>query len=436
MKRNIQFRFALIGLLILFFNSDLYAQFTVTGELRPRSEFRNGFKRLRDNGTDPAFFIEQRSRLYFDYKRDKISLNFTLQDIRMWGATDQTYKEDPSLFNVYEAWARYAFNEQYAFKIGRQTMDYDNARFMGNLDWAQQGRSHDALLFTRQDSERNCQLHLAFAYNQRIDFEPGKLEGTEYLEPDNYKTIIFGWWTKKFDDGGLSVLFHNDGRQVKSDTSMAYRQTYAALGNYTIGKIKLDGELYYQGGRNANDTQVSALLVAVHGTYNTDLTPLTLGFEYLSGTARGEEKDKSFNPLYGTNHKFYGFMDYFYVGNFHGQAGDGRTSGLIDIHLKSIFKIGQKSNLGANLHYFASPVKIYEGPTTLGDTYGSTLGTEIDLVYKVNLTRDVNFNLGYSHMFATETMEAVKGGGDKSTLNNWAWAMISFKPQLFSTAKE
>ena len=194
--------------------------------------------------------------------------------------------------------------------------------------------------------------------------------------------------------------------------------------------------MYYQGGKNGADTKVSGLLFTIHGTYTTDVTPLTLGFEYLSGTSRGEDKDKSFNPLYGTNHKFYGFMDYFYVGNYHGQAGGGRTSGLIDIHLKTKFKLGQKSNLGANLHYFASPVKVYQGIGPSGDTYGSTLGTEIDLVYTLVLTKDVKFNLGYSQMFATETMEAVKGGGDKSAMQNWAWAMIAFKPQLFTTAKE
>jgi len=416
--------------------NDLFAQFSITGELRPRTEFRNGFKRLKTEGTDPAFFIEQRSRLYVDYKKDKIWLHIALQDVRIWGSTDQIYKDDPTLQNVYEAWAKYAFNSEYAFKVGRQAMDYDNARFLGNLDWAQQGRSHDALLFTKSNKDRECQLHLAFAFNQPQGFEPGNLAGTEYLGINNYKTMVFGWWNKKFDGGALSVLFHDDGRQVQTDTSMAHRQTYAVLGNFDLGGIKLDGELYYQGGKNANNVSVNGLMFTIHGTLQTDVTPLTLGFEYLSGTARGDEKDKSFNPLYGTNHKFYGFMDYFYVGNYHGQAGGGRTSGLIDVHLKSKFKLGEKSNLAANLHYFASPSKIYMGAGSSGDTFSSSLGTEIDLVYTVALSKDVKFNLGYSHMFATETMEAVKSGGDKSTLNNWAWAMIAFKPQLFTTAKD
>ena len=426
----------LITFSILVSVNDLFAQFTITGELRPRTEFRNGFKRLKDKGTDPAFFIEQRSRLYMDYKKDKIWLNIALQDVRIWGSTNQIYKSDPSLQNVYEAWARYAFNERYAFKVGRQAMDYDNARFMGNLAWAQQGRSHDALLLTKKDADRNCELHLAFAFNQPQGFEPGNLAGTEYFGINNYKTMIFGWWNRQFEDGGVSVLFHNDGRQIQADTSMAHRQTYAVIGNYNLGGIKLDGELYYQGGKNGNDVSVSGLMVGLHGTFSTDLTPLTLGFEYLSGTPRGESKDKSFDPLYGTNHKFYGFMDYFYVGNYHGQAGGGRTSGLIDVHLKTKFTIGEKSNLAANLHYFASPVNVYEGFGTGSDTFGSTLGTELDLVYSITLTKDVNFNLGYSHMFATETMEAIKGGGDKSTTNNWAWAMVTFKPQLFTSAKD
>ena len=129
-------------------------------------------------------------------------------------------------------------------------------------------------------------------------------------------------------------------------------------------------------------------------------------------------------------------MDYFYVGNGHGQSSGGRTSGLIDIHLKTKFKLGQKSNLGANLHYFASPVKIYRGFGTVNGTYGSNLGTEVDLIYTAVLTKDVKFNLGYSQMFATESMEAIKRGGDRSALNNWAWAMISFKPQLFTTKKD
>jgi hypothetical protein len=33
-------------------------------------------------------------------------------------------------------------------------------------------------------------------------------------------------------------------------------------------------------------------------------------------------------------------------------------------------------------------------------------------------------------MFATETMEILKGGS-RDEINNWAWAMVTFKPTFF-----
>jgi len=33
-------------------------------------------------------------------------------------------------------------------------------------------------------------------------------------------------------------------------------------------------------------------------------------------------------------------------------------------------------------------------------------------------------------MFATETMQVLKGGNHSNT-NNWAWVMITFKPTFF-----
>ncbi|VAW83994.1 hypothetical protein MNBD_GAMMA16-815, partial [hydrothermal vent metagenome] len=296
------------------------------------------------------------------------------------------------------------------------------------------GRSHDALMFLREDKENKSKLHLAFAYNQQIPFEPGKLSGNEYLGVNNYKTMVFGWWNKRFEKGSMSVLFHNDGRQVPTDSSMAYRQTYGFIGDINFGNIKLDGEFYYQGGKNGNGVDLSASMIMLHATLKTKITPITLGFEYISGSSLADNTDKSFNPLYGTNHKFNGFMDYFYVGNPHGQGG--KISGLLELHLKTKFKVSKKSVLAASVHYFASPVKIYKTMDTSGETYGAGLGTEVDLVYIVKVAKDVKLVLGYSQMFGTETLEVVKGGGDKSVINNWAWAMIAFKPQLFTTAKK
>lgn len=408
------------------------AQFNLGAEIRPRAEFRNGFKAPHNNNVDPAFFIEQRSRIYFGYKTKDVIIKLTLQDVRIWGSVDQIYKSDPNLQNVYEAWGQFNFNDKIGIKAGRMELNYDNARFLGNLGWAAQGRSHDAFLFLWKNNE-GVKLDIGLAYNQNPLFEPGKLNNNFYDHSltNNYKTMQFAHFNMKKEGFNFSGLIHNDGRQIAADTSMAYRQTYAVLGDKMLGDIKLAGEFYYQGGKNGADVDVSAVLATLYATIKTSITPITIGGEYLSGTSSEDitnNVDGAFNPLYGTNHKFYGFMDYFYVGSAH------NNKGLLDFNVKTNFKFGEKSSLSARVHYFMSPVNIQD-PSDPTLNLSSSLGTEIDLVYGVKLHKDVKLNVGYSQMFSGDSMVDVKGTGDTGVTNNWAWLMLTFKPTLFESKK-
>jgi len=53
------------------------------------------------------------------------------------------------------------------------------------------------------------------------------------------------------------------------------------------------------------------------------------------------------------------------------------------------------------------------------------------LGYKVS--KNVNVVAGYSMMFATKSMEVLKGGSREEN-NSWGWLMFVFKPNLFSHA--
>jgi alginate export protein len=405
------------------------AQFNLGAEIRPRAEFRNGYKAPRNEGVDPAFFIEQRSRLYFNYTTEEVILKFTLQDVRIWGSVDQVYKTDPNLQNVHEAWGQFNFNKKFGIRAGRMELDYDGARFLGNLNWAAQARTHDAFMFLWKNNN-GMKLDVGLAYNQNWRAEPKWLNQNFYdhTVTNNYKTMQFARFESKSDAGNLAVLIHNDGRQVATDSSMAYRQTYAVIADKKFGDVKLSTELYYQGGKNGAGTDVSAILASLYATFKTRITPITIGGEYLSGTSATDTKDKSFVPLYGTNHKFYGFMDYFYVGNGHNNVG------LIDLNIKTNFKLAEKSNLVAQVHYFSSPVSIQD-PNNASQNLSSTLGTEVDLVYVAKLHKAVNLKVGYSQMFATPSMVEVKGTGDANVSSNWAWLMLTFKPTLFESKK-
>ena len=123
-------------------------------------------------------------------------------------------------------------------------------------------------------------------------------------------------------------------------------------------------------------------------------------------------------------------MDYFYVGNFHGQAA-GATSGLNDIFIKTNWKFGKITSLNAHLHVFSSTADLFD-PNDIQQSIDKYLGTELDLVLVIKPVKYVKFDLGYSQMFASSSMEAIKATpGDHTATNNWAWFMIDFNPVIF-----
>ena len=78
-------------------------------------------------------------------------------------------------------------------------LDYDNARFLGDLDWAAQGRSHDLALFIYEDDTAQWKLHAGTAFNQAAGPpEPIRLANTVYTGVNNYKAMQFAWFQKDF----------------------------------------------------------------------------------------------------------------------------------------------------------------------------------------------------------------------------------------------
>lgn len=433
MKINI---LRILGLTIVILNLRIdlnLAQVIITGEIRPRTEFRNGFKQPLSLENTPAFFTEQRTRINLLYHNQDLTFYLSAQDVRIWGNTSQIYKTDPALVNVYEAWAEYHISETLGIRIGRQALNYDNARILGDLDWAQQGRSHDLLLLNYKDTLGN-KLDFGLAFNQNIPFEPGHLSGTAYQGLDNYKTMQFMWYHKDYRNSKFSFLLLNDGRQqlqaLPEENRTRFRQTYGIIGTKRIAsQLSGDGEVYYQSGRDQLNRKVDAWLLSGSVTWTTTLTPVTVGIDYLSGSGPDSEINTAFNPLYGTHHKFYGLMDYFYVGNNHGQ--NGHTAGLQDFFLKSNFNISEKHNVLLHFHHFRSAVPVYSDEPFFVEQ-SSELGEEIDVVWQAQLAKDISFNLGYSQMFGSSSLNILKGGIDARPFQFWAWAMITFKPTFLA----
>ncbi len=149
--------------------------------------------------------------------------------------------------------------------------------------------------------------------------------------------------------------------------------------------------------------------------------------ERLSGIDSKEKAEgsdnKSFTPLYGTNHKFNGWMDYFYVGNHGGSVG------LMDIYIPLKYSVN-KFSVALVPHLFSTAATVAIQNEGSWKDYDNNLGTEVDLMLSYAMSKEVMLQAGYSQMFATETMQVLKGGNYENS-NSWAWVMLSFKPVFY-----
>ncbi|MCY1633098.1 alginate export family protein [Marinifilum sp. D737] len=405
--------------------SIVMAQLTFTGEIRPRTEYRHGLKSLFNSPDEAAFFTSQRTRLNLGYTQEKFRVGLSVQDVRVWGDVAQLNLSDKNQLMLHEAWGELIFNKNFSLKVGRQELVYDDSRILGNVGWAQQARSHDLALFKFKTDEKG-KFHVGFAVNN--------VGETTVRVPyiGTYKHMEFAWYNRKSEQFDFSLLFMNVGREITGfdgddvdfeDNSV---QTFGTHMNYRPGKIALTGSLYAQTGKFPTDNDISAYMFNLGMKFPVaDNWKGNVGIEMLSGTdydatskTRLDEDYKSFTPLFGTNHKFNGHMDYFYVGNHTGNVG------LTDIYGGLNHSKGQWSFATA-IHVFSTAADLYLG-TEKQDKY---LGTELDLSVAYKYSKSVLVKAGYSHMFASDSMEALKGG-DKDETQNWGWVMLVFKPNF------
>lgn len=382
------------------------AQFSLTGEYRPRTELSRGYKALAVEDQKASLITSQRTRLNGIFKNEFISTALVLQDVRQWGSQPQLVGNEDYAVSIHQAWVEVWFTPEFSLKAGRQEVAYDDHRIFGNVGWAQQARSHDMAIFKYEDAFK---LHFGITHHENSD-----ITNNIYNGPDAYKDLQFLWFNKSWDGSALSLLVLNNGVPYMENEEQTNRYSQTLGGRYTtsVNDFRLAGNLYYQTGKHVSGAKISALNFLLEAAFRN----FVLGYEHLSGTDYSEtEKFRSFTPFYGTNHKFNGFMDYFYVGSHIGSVG------LNDVYFKYNYST-DRFVFDAHLHYFGAAADF------TGDA-SKYLGTELDLSGKWIVNPYAAITLGYSTLFAGDSMEILKGG-DSSIGQHWAYLMLSVTPSF------
>ena len=419
----------LILTLFFVFTNSVYAQFNVDGQIVQRGEYRHGYGKLIEENQDAAAFIAQRARINVQYELEKFKFYVSIQDVRTWGNTPQV-KANDNFLSLHEAWAETFLTDNFSVKLGRQELNYDNFRFLGNLDWALQGRAHDFALLKYEKGA--TKLHAGAGYNQ----DNQSLSGNFFSTPNQYKVAHFVRYENFSGKFNFSVLFWNNGLQYSKldtneeviNTGIHYRQSlgFPTL-KYQLGNTTLSGFYYHQFGKDLQGRKVNAFDASAQISQSIPLDSengknlkFTLGIELLSGTDPGGNtgETNSFSPLYGTNHAHNGYMDTFYVGGRHENS-----VGLRDIFLRMRYDLNQKLFVPLNNHAFNSFT-----PYSENDDFH--LGYETDLAIGFILNRSVSLQAGYSQLFQDNNLENLQNVQNPAGTQNWAYLMLMYRPTM------
>ena len=376
-----------------------------------------------------AQFLMERTRLSLDYKRPYIEAKVSAQHSGVWGQAGK------GSFNLYEAWAQLTAKNGLFVKMGRQVLSYDDERIIGANDWAMAANSHDVLKFGYEGFGHK--VHAIFGFNQNAE----SITGGSLYTGDSYKMMHTLWYHYDVPKIpiGVSLLFMNIGMQGDkygsdefTDPCNRYQQLVGGYVLYKPGKLTAEASYYHQLGRNENNAKINAWMASVKAQYQ--ISPkwgAVAGYDYLSGDDYFVVRKngglglvqhkvfKFFNPVYGSHHKFYGLMDFFYVQAF----SDTFSPGLQNLYAGASYSPIKGLNLRASYHYLAMATKLKD--------LAMTLGHDIDVEASYQILKDASVAVGFSYMAGTDTMEKLKRAEGNDDLK-WAWFTLMVSPRIIS----
>lgn len=428
-------KFSLIVLLAFFSSFSINAQetteekkeeekkpvFKITGQVRPRAEMQNGYKKLPTEDTKPSYFVGQRTRIGLKYCAPKFKVGVSFQDVRVWGDDINVAGTgafgNPLSTNFYEAWGQINFSESFAFKIGRQELVYDDARLLSNRNWNNYGLTYDAALL-KYDTDA-LSFHLGGGINNMSE----NLFQTAYGS-SNYKAFFLAYLKYNLsDDMSISAIDVTTGSEHNVDT-IYFKNTMGA--NFVFDNKAIFARVsgYFQMGDIAEEYAASAYFVGAEAGYNVSGLYVGAGLDMLSGDdTKTTDTYEAFDQLYGARYKFHGQLNWFLLPK-HTKSG-----GLMNPFFKVKYKLNKKNIISATFLNFnlVNDVAKLDG----SGNYDSALGNELDLGYTYKITKGVACKLGYRIGMPSETLEQFKGlePGD-STTPSWLSVMFVFKPKF------
>ncbi|MCX6245655.1 MAG: alginate export family protein [Bacteroidetes bacterium] len=475
--KKILTRLSCLFLFSLLTTGNMNAQFTISGEFRPRAEYRNGYYKLGDSTMTGYGTILGRSRINFEYSSEKIQTRFIIQHAFVFG--ENNYGSDTitkNTINIYEGWLKYNFTKNFGVRIGRMGLTYDDSRIFGLSNWSQMGATHDIVNLEWKvpgakytgdygfainnaapasmpylgDYTLKNYKYMSYLYNQ-VKFLKEKLVVSVMGVVDAYqmanttatipgKTIVT-WVTNGTDTVGSFTTKTSATTVTTTHNLTIYaRETAGATIGFNWKNLNVFGNGYYQMGKYKDGRNVSAYFWGGWISYRV-VKPLTLliGYEQTSGNNASDTTDfkanvHGFATPFATKHSFYGYMDLY--SSYLGQ--DALHNGLNDLYGRATVKFSDKVSLEGTYRWFTLPYGYL--PTKTKEKFQSVstnLGSEIDLMVLYKPIPNLELNAAYCVYLQNDTkeiMDGLKAGTGRT--GQYAYVMVTYKPNFFTSEKK
>jgi len=376
---------------------------SVGGQVRYRGELDN---RSFSEGTDPIIVHLLRSRLNVAFTPlPDVRVFIQAQDSREFGGEDValgrgTLDGDANGIDFHQAYfqVRDLLGSGVDLKVGRQELVYGNERLLGAVGWSNVGRTFDGGVVSYGGEGISADLfgaRLASSGGTTSQNLYGLYGSLSLLKPHTIDLVLL------LDDN-TDTIRAGEFR----GTSKLTRYTSGVYAHGSVDRFDYQVEGYYQSGRiaegdSAGRLDIGAYLLSASVGYTLlpdSKTRVALLYTRLSGDdSPGDGTASTFNTLFATNHKFYGYMDYF--------PALMATSGLQDLSLGVGTEIVSGLRCDLDLHHFATErgVAADDGGTI------DVLGQEIDLVGTWKHSSAVSFQLGGGVFLPGDVVRAVRG---------------------------
>jgi hypothetical protein len=411
--------------------------FTLDLQIKNRLEYRDGYGTIPDLNTNPAAFVNQRSRLNFNYQdAEKLNAVLSIQDTRIWGSKDPRGLN--GTIQLFEGYIEPYLTKNLSVRVGRQRIIYDNQRLFAENEWRVNAAAHDAINFRYQSPTFTTELVVGFNQtNERLfgtDFTPTELSNVPSSSTatnwTNYKALAIHYLKYKFNKNTIvTTITAADAYQDASIKEQNYwRLTYGGRLEYVTNHWYATVSGYIQSGRNNSGKTIKAWYVQPEIKYTAPNQYIfRLGAEIFSGNnGTVGDIDHNFVPLYGVAHRFNGSLDFFT--RF---PSDLNNAGLVNPYFFITKSIGKKVEISSNNHLFYT---LQNFITSTNSKLTKFMGYEHDLLvtYKPNTYTAIEG--GFSVAVPTNTLTAIKKSGDANQIANWAYIQVKFTPTLFKNS--